>query len=139
VRCWGHNSLGQLGDGTFLDALAPPAADVLSSAGGVAAGPNFTCALTATGGIRCWGYNSDGQIGDDTPNATERPAPAATDILGGVQGLGVGNAHVCARTATGGVRCWGANAVGQLGDGLAPDPANTPPPLDVVSFTGTCR
>lgn len=139
VRCWGHNSLGQLGDGTAVDALAPPAADALASVHQVAAGANFTCALTAAGGVRCWGYNSDGQIGDDTPNATERLTPATTDILAGVQEIGVGTAHVCARMASGAIRCWGANAVGQLGDGLVPDPASTPPAMDIVRFAGTCR
>ena len=140
IRCWGHNGEGELGDGTWgLDSITPPAADVLSAARAVGAGPTFTCALTAAGGVRCWGYNSDGQIGDDTPNAVDRLTPADTDILGGVQAISVGSAHACALMGTGAVRCWGANTYGQLGDGLAPDPAIYPPPRDIVSFAGTCR
>lgn len=139
VRCWGRNNLGQLGDGMAVDVLSPPSTDVLAGAREVAVGSQFTCALTTAGGVRCWGYNSDGQIGDDTPNAAERFSPAATDILADVQGLAAGHAHVCARMKSGGVRCWGANADGQLGDGLVPDRADTPPPGDVVTFTGTCR
>jgi alpha-tubulin suppressor-like RCC1 family protein len=91
------------------------------------------------GGIRCWGYNSDGQIGDETPNATERLSPASLDILDDATAVAVGSAHACAQMKSGAVRCWGANTLGQLGDGLAPDPASTPPPGDIVSFSGTCR
>lgn len=139
VRCWGHNGGGELGEGSLLDAPAPPPTDVLVGVRAVAAGANFTCALMAAGGVRCWGYNSDGQIGDETPNATERTAPPAADILPDAKTIGAGNAHVCAATKTGGIRCWGANTSGQLGDGLTPDSATTPPPLDVVTFSGTCR
>jgi alpha-tubulin suppressor-like RCC1 family protein len=139
LRCWGHNGGGELGNGTLLDVPAPPLTDVLTGARAVAAGANFTCALLQTGGLRCWGYNSDGQLGDDTPNATEKVAPGATDVLNDVVAVAVGDAHACAQTKAGGVRCWGANASGQLGDGLTPEPAPTPPPVDVVRFTGTCR
>jgi alpha-tubulin suppressor-like RCC1 family protein len=139
VRCWGHNGGGELGDGTLIEKLTPPAVDLLAGVRDVAAGSNFTCTLMVSGGVRCWGYNSDGQIGDETPNAEERLTPPPTDILADVQAISAGNAHVCARTKSGGVRCWGANRVGQLGDGLAPDSASTPPPQDIVRFVGTCR
>ena len=139
VRCWGHSGDGELGDGTYNDALIPPATDILGGARAVAAGPTFTCALTGAGGVRCWGYNSDGQLGDETENAVDRLAPATSDILDGVQAISVGSAHTCALTTAGGVRCWGANSMGQLGDGLAPEPAPSPPPQDIVVFNGTCR
>lgn len=139
VRCWGQNNGGELGNGTFGgDVLVPPATDVLTGVRQVAAAPQYTCALTVAGGVRCWGYNSDGQIGDETPNATERLAPASTDILENVRALSVGFVHVCALMTSGGVRCWGANTFGQLGDGLVPDSANAPPPADMAGFAGTC-
>jgi alpha-tubulin suppressor-like RCC1 family protein len=65
--------------------------------------------------------------------------PAATDNLGGVRALALGFAHTCALMTSGGVRCWGANSVGQLGDGLAPEFAQLAPRLDITGFTGTCR
>jgi len=139
ARCWGHNGDSELGDGSYVDALAPQPVPVLTGLRDVAAGPNFSCALTAAGGVRCWGYNSDGQIGDETLNAVDRLMPATTDILDGVQAISVGEAHACALMTTGGARCWGANTVGQLADGLAPDPASIPPAFDTITFTGTCR
>jgi alpha-tubulin suppressor-like RCC1 family protein len=139
ARCWGHNGNGEIGDGTYDEWPTPPATDALAGVQGIAAAPNFTCALTAAGGVRCWGYNEAGQIGDDTELAVDRKAPAATDILGGAQAIAVGFQHACALMVSGGVRCWGGNTFGQLGDGLAPDLAYFPPTLDVTGFTGTCR
>jgi alpha-tubulin suppressor-like RCC1 family protein len=139
VRCWGHNGNGELGDGTYVDTMAPPATDVLAGARDVAAASNFTCATTATGGERCWGANDIGQLGDDTDLSVDRMTPGTTDNLGGVRAVAVGAAHTCALMTGGGVRCWGANGAGQLGDGLAPDFALIAPSLDIAGFTGTCR
>ncbi len=140
VRCWGHDGNSELGTGMYTDdVLSPPTTDALAGTREVAAGLQFTCALTTAGGVRCWGYNSDGQIGDETPNAVDRLAPATTDILDGASALAVGQAHACSLMSGGGVRCWGANSVGQLGDGLAPDAAATPPTIDIAGFAGTCR
>jgi len=138
VRCWGHNLNAEVGNGTYLEQLSPPTADVLPGVQAVAAGLNFTCALTTGGGVRCWGYNSDGQIGDETETAVDRWAPAQTDVLGGVQAIGVGFAHTCALMTGGGVRCWGSDVQGQLGDGLAPQQATIPPTMDAPGFIGTC-
>jgi alpha-tubulin suppressor-like RCC1 family protein len=138
VRCWGHNLYGELGIGSYDAVLAPPATDVLTGVAQIIAANMFTCALTTGGGVRCWGYNSHGEIGDDTSLAVDRWTPQTADILGGVASLAAGSAHVCARMASGGVRCWGDNETGQLGDGMRPILALTPPTLDIPGFTGTC-
>jgi alpha-tubulin suppressor-like RCC1 family protein len=138
VRCWGHNLYGELGIGSYDAVLAPPATDVLTGVAQIIAANMFTCALTTGGGVRCWGYNSHGEIGDDTSLAVDRWTPQTADILGGVASLAAGSAHVCARMASGGVRCWGDNETGQLGDGMRPILALTPPTLDMPGFTGTC-
>jgi alpha-tubulin suppressor-like RCC1 family protein len=73
LRCWGGNSFGQLGDGTYNDHLLPvTVADSLSFAT-VSAGARHTCAITTQGIAYCWGRNSDGQLGDGTNS--DRPVP----------------------------------------------------------------
>jgi alpha-tubulin suppressor-like RCC1 family protein len=117
VQCWGSNSAGQLGDGTREDRSAP--VDVIDLGRGVAAiaaGDSHSCALTSDGAVKCWGDNSSGQLGDGT--TVDRWTPAYVSGLGaGVIAIVTGGLHSCALTSGGGVKCWGANALGQLGDG----------------------
>ena len=45
----------------------------------------------------------------------------ALDELGGISKIAAGGGHTCALTTTGGVKCWGLNIVGQLGDNSTTD------------------
>ena len=67
VRCWGYNSMGELGDGTTTSRDIPPTSDVLTGVQAIAASVFNTCALMTGGGVRCWGYNLYGQLGDGAP------------------------------------------------------------------------
>jgi alpha-tubulin suppressor-like RCC1 family protein len=127
VKCWGLNANGQLGDGTTTQRLT--AVNVNGLGGGVAAiaaGASHTCALTNTGGVKCWGLNGNGQLGDGT--TTQRSAPVdVTGLASGVMAIAAGQYHTCALTGTAGVKCWGQNNDGELGDGTAgtrPFPGN---------------
>jgi uncharacterized repeat protein (TIGR02543 family) len=123
VKCWGDNYYGQLGDSTTAQHNTP--VDVSGLTSGVVAittsgventvGALHTCALTAGGGVKCWGYNADGELGDDT--TTQRNTPVnVSGLTSGVTAIAVGARHTCALTASSGVKCWGMNNVGQLGD-----------------------
>ncbi len=116
VRCWGDNVYGQLGDGTTLERVIPvEVVDLPVGVRAVGAGVGHTCALTQAGAVKCWGWNELGQLGDGT--TTDRRTP--TDVVGlasGVVAIAVGGNHSCALTDGGAVKCWGANADGQIGD-----------------------
>jgi alpha-tubulin suppressor-like RCC1 family protein len=132
LRCWGQNNFGQLGDGTEGDRLTPT--PVVSEAGGapltgvqaVSVGDEHTCALLAGGELRCWGRNDDGRLGNGVTaaEATSVPVPvlkADGAPFAGVRGVAAADKHTCALLDGVDVQCWGANGLGQLGDGTTTD------------------
>jgi len=128
VKCWGWNSSGQLGDGTFDNKNIPVDVNGLTGAVTVVTGGNHTCALTVEGGVTCWGANNAGQLGDGTTGNPKNMAVPVSGLSSGVTAIATGLNHTCAVTTIGGVKCWGANHAGQLGDGTADGKAA---PVDV--------
>ena len=82
----------------------------------LAVGHAHACALSNSGGVKCWGLNNFGQLG----NGTTTNSYIAVQVVGlqsGVASISAGYRHTCAVTDAGGVKCWGKNLLGQLGDG----------------------
>ncbi len=133
IKCWGENVSGQLGDGTWTQRNTPvDVSGLTSGAATVSAGGWHTCALTAGGGAKCWGHNYPGQLGDGT--TTDRKTPVdVTGLTSGVAAVSAGGLHTCALTTAGGIKCWGANYFGELGDGTT---TNRTTPVDVSGLTG---
>jgi alpha-tubulin suppressor-like RCC1 family protein len=130
VQCWGDNSAGQLGNGTAVGGAFP--VQVLGLTGGafaVSAGSGHTCAIT-DGGIECWGNNAFGQLGNGAQEDSLHPVPVVGFSLTAAF-IAAGGSHTCAQTAGGGVRCWGHNSSGQLGDGTTKDRGT---PVDVFGL-----
>jgi alpha-tubulin suppressor-like RCC1 family protein len=100
----------------------------------VAAGGNHTCVLTDAGGVRCWGKNDYGQLGIDTaiPGVNQDSPVDVPSLTSGVAALAAGQNHTCAVLAAGGVKCWGRNNYGQLGNGATIPGTSQGVPVDVT-------
>ncbi len=105
-------------------------ADVLGLTSGViavAAGGNSTCAVTGGGGLKCWGDNTYGQLGTGATARSLTPVDVE-GLTSGVTAVAVGPYGACAITTRGGVKCWGKNTYGSLGNGSTVDSRT---PVDV--------
>lgn len=126
VKCWGLNTFRQLGIAGPAQSLVP--VDVPGLTSGVTvldAGWYHSCAVI-NGQAKCWGFNNYGQLGDNTLDTQTTPVD--------VQGLGTnvltiaaGSYYSCALVGGGGVKCWGQNHFGQLGNNT-----NTPSRVPVT-------
>jgi alpha-tubulin suppressor-like RCC1 family protein len=136
VKCWGYNGHDELGtgQGESLPKSSTPV-DVQGLSGGVtaiSAGVRHTCALTRTGGVKCWGASYSGALGDGTTSRHFAPVDVS-GLSSGVMAVAVGYDSACALLGTGGVKCWGYNAFGKLGDGTTDDRLT---PVDVIGLSG---
>ena len=102
IRCWG-------------DGNAAPAAPegMVGVASLIAVGPGRVCAAMTEPSrvVRCAGADDRGQS-----------AGQQAVLLGAsMKGLAAGKQHTCALLEDGSIQCWGANDLGQLGDGTTTD------------------
>ena len=112
VWCWGHNDLGQVGNGSLaqgqyanpqqVTALGTTGVDVAARRWGspVGGAQNFSCALTSDTGVWCWGDNSAGELtpwasdGNGHPTPVEvRSGPEAGGPITGVTSMAIVNSN----------------------------------------------
>lgn len=110
LRCWGS----QLGQSNKV----PTQVDTATDWARVRIGQSHGCALKTTGSLYCWGFNASGQVGNGTlANNVTTLAQVGAD--GEWSSVDIGTAFTCGKKKTGGIFCWGVNANGQLGIGVA--------------------
>jgi alpha-tubulin suppressor-like RCC1 family protein len=135
VKCWGTGFLGN-GKPTGYSLTPVDVVDLPSGVMALAGGGQDSCVITSGGGLKCWGEDHSGELGV-TPTTSFFSSSVPVDIpglTGGVSAVSLGSFHLCAVTSAGGVKCWGGNPSGQLGNGTLA-PSSTGAPGDVSGLT----
>ena len=90
-----------------------------------------TCALASNGGVKCWGWNYRGQLGNGNNNDSNVPVDVS-GLSSGVSAISAGGyGHTCGLLTSGGIKCWGNNWAGQLGNG---NNTKSNVPVNVLGF-----
>ncbi|HEY2305303.1 MAG TPA: hypothetical protein VGI05_05415 [Streptosporangiaceae bacterium] len=138
VQCWGQGFYGNLGNGSSLDRAIPTPTVGLPgpphTASAVSAGIFTSCAVTASLSAACWGQ----MVGDGSALTTTHTSAVGVKNLpaGGVSQVSAAYGG-CALVRLGGLatglRCWGDNSSGELGNGST---TNSTSPVQVSGLTG---
>jgi alpha-tubulin suppressor-like RCC1 family protein len=121
LYAWGHNSQGDLGDGTTANRLLPVKVQLPASVTWItslSAGFMDSFAVTDDG-LYAWGYNFFGELGDGTTADKLTPVKIAfpsKSPFTNLWSVAAGRYHTLAVT-DGGLFAWGQNINGTLGDG----------------------
>ena len=115
--CWGYNGWGALGGNTNVSqSFTPVAVAGNLTFRSITAGSDHACAVTLDNVAYCWGNNDWRQLG----TGTSTPASSPVNVTGGVAfaSIAAGSGFTCGVAQLNGVAyCWGANSIGQTGDG----------------------
>lgn len=134
VKAWGDNSCGQLGIGNSLfNSTRVTVTGLGGAATAIAAGQDHSAALMADGTVKVWGCNQSGQLGNGTTTGSSTPL-TVTGLGGTATAVATGWKHTVTLMADGTVKSWGANIVGQLGDGTT---SGSSTPVTVTGLDGT--
>ena len=111
LYCWGYNSRGQVGNGSYINQLTP--VKVLNNVKEFFSNSETTIALTVTGDLYCWGTNKLGTVGNGSYINQLTPVK----ILENVKEISDTYYTTIAITVTGDLYCWGWNEYGAAGNG----------------------
>ena len=91
-------------------------------------GEGDVCAILESGLVKCWWPPDPFKRRGPTSGEDDDPRRGVRDVAGleGAVSLAGGSQHMCALVGGGGVRCWGMDEKGQLGDGDPLEYSKTP-------------
>ncbi len=116
IKCWGDNSVGQLGQSVAVSPSAPVTVSGLSAVKQLASNDVRTCTVSGTGNrLQCWGQNQWGEVGNGNTIEQDTPVPVANlPASPTVLSVATGAGHTCSLMSDSTLRCWGDNAFGEL-------------------------
>ena len=121
VECWGNGRYGTIGNASNADSYVPAQIPGLDGMTALSAGTYLTCAAASAFDVGCWG-----EWGFD-PSGSPMSSPSFLRVPETfIQSVSVGGDHACVLSSTGGVKCWGNNDWGALGDGLSESSSTEP-------------
>jgi alpha-tubulin suppressor-like RCC1 family protein len=116
VQCWGVLDTGGLGDGVSASSVVPVTVSGIGTAKALSSGADHVCAVLDDGTVRCWGDKGNVAGATQVPQTVNGVSNAARVVASGAY-FSTGGLFSCALLADGGVRCWGDNRYGKLGNG----------------------
>ena len=102
-------------------------------------GIGYGCAIIS-GVVQCWGGNIQGQLGINSTTTQDSPVCVQGLPSSPAISVGAGTFQTCALLENGSVWCWGANSLGELGQGstsfdsLVPRQVQLPPSFMAFSL-----
>jgi alpha-tubulin suppressor-like RCC1 family protein len=117
---WGNNDRGRLGDGTAMNHANPMKVVTNANWQSVSAGAIHTMGLRSDGTLWAWGFNRYGNLGEGSPGTVQlTPLRVGTNTTW--QAVSAGDDHTMALRTDRTLWGWGANFIGQIGDGSTTD------------------
>lgn len=153
AKCWGSNNYGRVGVGWFAaenynfprevchqGSIHASSCQPLPFIRSIDSGSAHACAVDESGQVYCWGGRGYGRLGIGHKDEAPNPEPVCSGDLGdpcgsqltGIDQVVAGIQHSCAKTTSGGVKCWGYNDKLALGIG-SDDSIKVFTPLDVCA------
>ena len=118
AKCWGANSVGQLGNGNNSPvnqaSMSTPVINAVDNVESISAKDDHACVIRNGSGW-CWGRNTNGELGIGT--TTDSKVAVSIANRSPVD-LSVGTTHACLReSGSFSIYCWGKLGRGQIGAG----------------------
>jgi len=104
--CWGDNSHGQIGDGTFTRRTTPTVVGGgLSFTSLASENADHACGIATSGQLYCWGANNFGQLGDGS--GVDQTAPVLVADGTTFTAAAVSSYNTCGIRTDNSLMCWG--------------------------------